>query len=161
MKKNKIWSSSEQPYLATCPVSRVMHWLQKWKKKHVNSLWWKNSSFTPKDCLPFCFWIQAVLRYNASSSGRGETQNISTSLCQTPLASQGEAHWRPSWQWQTDNGWTLHISSITYRKITCLSFQGLERNKSKQWKISADVEILDKMIITSRRCLSRTNDWTD
>lgn len=73
----------------------------------------KNASFTPTECCLSCLAAHAVFWHDASSFGRWETRNTSTSLCQTP-SSQGEALWWHSWQWQTDNGWMLHFTFLTF-----------------------------------------------
>ncbi len=84
------------------------------KQGHHDHCVMKNASFTPTECLLSCLSVHAVFWHDAFSFGRWETRNTSTSLCQTPPASQGEALWWPSWQWQTDNGWMLHFTSLTF-----------------------------------------------
>lgn len=65
-------------------------------------------------CLLSCLSVRVVFWHDALSFGSWETRNISTSLCQTPAASQDEALWWPIWQWQTDNDWMLHFTSLTF-----------------------------------------------
>ena len=81
----------------------------------------KNASFTPTECLLSCLRAHAVFWHDAFSSGRRATRNTSTSLCQTPPAAQGAALWWPGWQWQTDNGWMLHFTFLTFLS-KCISF---------------------------------------
>lgn len=83
------------------------------KQGHHEHRVMKNASFTPTECCLSCLAAHAVFWHDASSFGRWETRNTSTSLCHTP-SSQGEALWWHSWQWQTDNGWMLHFTFLTF-----------------------------------------------
>ena len=97
----------------------------------------KNASFTPTECLLSCLYACAVFWHDATSFGRWETENTSTSLCQTPAASQGGALWWPSWQWQTDNGWMLHFTSLTFFwKCTCFLLRQTQKGQGGMRKIT-------------------------
>lgn len=74
----------------------------------------KNASFTPTERSLSCLSAHAVFWHDAFSWGRWETRNTSTSLCQAPPVLLGETLWWPHWQWQTDNGWMLHFTSLTF-----------------------------------------------
>lgn len=105
------------------------------KQGHHEHRVMKNASFTPTECCLSCLAAHAVFWHDASSFGRWETRNTSTSLCQTPSASQGEALWWHSWQWQTDNGWMLHFTFLTFlwKCFFPLSLLSWRETKQKGW----------------------------
>lgn len=77
------------------------------------AVWWK-MHHRYSQCLLSCLSVRAVSWHHAFSGGSWRTRNISTSLCQTVPASQSDALWWPRWQWQTDNDWMLHFTSLTF-----------------------------------------------
>lgn len=77
------------------------------------TVWWKMHHLHPQ-CLLYRLSVRAVFWHDAFSFESWGTRNISTSLCQTPPASQDGALWLTRWQWQTDNDWMLHFTSLTF-----------------------------------------------
>lgn len=120
----------------------------KTKQGHHELRVMKNASFTPTECFLSCLAAHAVFWHDASSFGRWETRNTSTSLCQTP-SSQGEALWWHSWQWQTDNGWMLHFTFLTFlwKCFPPPFFAELERNKAKRLSMERKSKKKKKMHI--------------
>lgn len=115
------------------------------KMATVHTVWWKMHHSHPQSVF---FLVSQLMQFSDTMPPPlGTTQNISTSLCQTPFASQGGGLWWTSWEWQTDNGWMLHFSSLAFFLSDLFFFDKEETKASNEGRTCTPTTLNSRVIL--------------